>query len=43
MKVGKRLDKEIKEHVAVDRYDQLTKENVKPVIILKSNAEGDIL
>lgn len=34
---------EIKEHVAVDRYDQLTKENVKPVIILKSNAEGDIL
>lgn len=34
---------EIKEHVAVDRYDQLTKENVKPVIILKSNADGDIL
>lgn len=43
MKIGKRLDKEIKEHVAVDRYDQLTKENVKPVIILKSNAKGNIL
>lgn len=37
------FEDELDEHVAVDRYKQLNDKNSKPVVVVKSNAKGEIL